>query len=67
MPLWEIPGKVREFDEDWRVAALCFMKDDRQVHCNLCILLRYSVNCILQCRIKTFEALAWCTQNNEAP
>jgi len=22
MPLWEIPGKVPEFDEDWRVAAL---------------------------------------------
>jgi len=21
MPLWEIPGKVGEFDEDWRVAA----------------------------------------------
>jgi len=22
MSLWEIPGNVREFDEDWRVAAL---------------------------------------------
>ena len=21
MSLWEIPGNVREFDEDWRVAA----------------------------------------------
>jgi len=22
MPLWEIPGKVREFDEDWKMATL---------------------------------------------
>jgi len=22
MPPWEIPGNVREFDEDWRVATL---------------------------------------------
>jgi len=23
MTLWEIPGKVGEFDEDWRVTTLC--------------------------------------------
>jgi len=23
MLLWEIPGKVGEFDEDWRVVTLC--------------------------------------------
>jgi len=23
MPLFEVPGNVGEFDEDWRVAVLC--------------------------------------------
>jgi len=27
MPPWEIPGKIREFDEDWRVVALFTIRD----------------------------------------
>jgi len=28
MLLWEIPGKVREFEEDWRVVAKVYLTRD---------------------------------------
>ena len=37
MTLWEIPGKVKEFDEDWRVAT-CIYVNIHELGCLVLIL-----------------------------